>query len=155
MVTAQDIKTAVKKSCLKKWQRRWDLSNSGRELYSYRNYEGVKQRKYFQQKFPRITSKLGTGYCLNEYLCKIVVDKPYCQCGEIETVDYYLMECGEFQDLRERLRVKLWQQTGLDLWSVEVFLTVTVKDEHYHDRIIINDILEEFLERSSHLTKTV
>ena len=31
MVTAADIKTAVKTSCLKKWQNRWDLSNSGRE----------------------------------------------------------------------------------------------------------------------------
>ena len=155
MVTAQDIKTAVKKSCLKKWQRRWDLSNSGRELYTYRKHVGVKQCKFIQQKFPRITSKLRTGYCLNEYLCKIgVVDKPYCKCAAVETVDHYIMECEEFQDLREGLRVKLWQQTGLDIWSVEVFLTVTIKDEYYQDRIIINDILEEFLERSGRLTKT-
>ena len=46
------------------------------------------------------------------------------------------MECEEFQDLRDGLRVKLWQQTGLDLWSVEVFLTVTDKDEYYQERII-------------------
>ena len=155
MVTTQDIKTAAKTSCLKKWQRRWDLTNSGRDLYSYRKHVGVKRSKYIQLKFPRIISKLRTGYCLNEYLCKIgVIDKPYCKCGEIETVDHYIMECEEFQDLREGLRVKLWQQTGLDLWSMEVFLTVTDKDEYYQERIIINDILEEFLERSGRLTKT-
>ena len=43
MVTAADIKTAVKTSCLKKWQRGWDLSNSGRELYGYRKNVGVKR----------------------------------------------------------------------------------------------------------------
>ena len=64
------------------------------------------------------------------------------------------MECEEFQDLRDGLRVKLWQQTGLDIWSGEVFLTVTIKDEYYQDRPIISDILEEFLERSGRLTKT-
>ena len=62
-------------------------------------------------------------------------------------MNHYSMECEEFQDLRE-LRVKLWQQTGLDLWSMEVFLTVTEEDEYYQERIIINDILKEFLERS-------
>ena len=102
--TAADIKTAVKTSCLKKWQRRWDLSNSGRELYGYRKTVGVKRDKIVPQKFPRIISKLRTGYCLNEYSCKIgVVEKPYCKCGEIESCEHYLMECEELQDLRERL----------------------------------------------------
>ena len=155
VVTAADIKTAVKTSCLKKWQRRWDLSNSGRELYGYRKTVGVKRDKIVPHKFPRIISKLRTGYCLNEYLCKIgVVEKPYCKCGEIESCEHYLMECEELQDLRERLKVKMWQQTGKDLWTMEVFLTVTSKDEYEQERIIITDILEEFLERSGRLTKT-
>ena len=34
VVTAVDIKTAAKVSCEKKWQRRWDLTNSGRDLYA-------------------------------------------------------------------------------------------------------------------------
>ena len=104
MVTAADIKTAVRTSCLKKWQRRWDLSNSGRELYGYRKNVDVKRDKVVPQKFPRLISKQRTGYCLNEYLCKIgVVEKPYCKCGEIESCEHYLMECEEVQDLRERL----------------------------------------------------
>ena len=32
VVMAVDIKTAAKTSCMKKWQRTWDLSNSGRSL---------------------------------------------------------------------------------------------------------------------------
>ena len=58
------------------------------------------------------------------------------------------MECEEVQDLRERLKVKLWQLTGKDLRTMEVFLTVTNKDEYEQERFIINNILEEFLERS-------
>ena len=102
-----------------------------------------------------ILSKLRTGYFLNEYLCKIgVVGKPYCKCGEIESCEHYLMECEEVQDLRERLKVKMWQLTGKDLWTMEAFLAVTNKDEYEQERFIINDILEEFLERSGRLTKT-
>ena len=84
--TAEDIKTAAKVSCEKKWQRRWDLTNSGRDLYVHRKYVGVKSKKYVHQKYPRVMAKLRKGYCLNEYLYKIgVVARPYCQCGEIES----------------------------------------------------------------------
>ena len=155
VITAVDIKTAVKTSCMKKWQRRWDLTNSGRELYSHRNTVGVKNNKLIHQKYLRVVSKLRTGYCLNEYLHKIgIVDTPYCECGEIESFEHYIIECSETQDLRERLRLKLWQQTGMDLWSMETFLSVTNKDKYYQEGYIINDIFEEFLERSGRLIKT-
>ena len=58
------------------------------------------------------------------------------------------MEFEELQDLREGLRVKMWQQTGMDLWSMEVLLAVTKKDEYEQERPMINEILDEFLERS-------
>ena len=64
------------------------------------------------------------------------------------------IECSETQDLRERLRLKLWQHTGMDLWPMETFLRVTNKDKYYQERYIINDIFEEFLERSGRLIKT-
>ena len=89
-----------------------------------------------------ILSKLRTGYFLNEYLCKIgVVGKPYCKCEEIESCEHYLMECEEVQDLRERLKVKMWQLTGKDLWTMEAFLAVTNKDEYEQERFIINDFI--------------
>ena len=66
VVTAVDIKTAAKTSCMKKWQRRWDLSNRGRSLYKFRKEVCVKMNKLIQQKYPRIMSKLRSGYCLNE-----------------------------------------------------------------------------------------
>ena len=112
MVTTQDIKTAARTSCLKKWQRRWDLTNSGRDLYSCRKHVGVKGSKNIQLKFSRIISKLKTGY-----LCKIgVIDKPYCKCGEIETVDHYIMECEEFQDLRKGHKSEIVPENWT--WSV-------------------------------------
>ena len=43
------VVTAAKVSCEKKWQRRWDLTNSGRDLYVYRKYVGVKSKKYVHQ----------------------------------------------------------------------------------------------------------
>ena len=64
------------------------------------------------------------------------------------------MECEEVKDLREKLKVKMWQLTGKDLWTMEAFLAVTNKDEYEQESFIINDILEEFLERSGRLTKT-
>ena len=64
------------------------------------------------------------------------------------------MGCEEVQDLRERLKVKMWQLAGKVLWTMEAFLAVTNKDEYEQERFIINDILEEFLERSGRLTKT-
>ena len=61
------------------------------------------------------------------------------------------MECEEVQDLRKTLKVKMWQQTGNDLRSMEVFLTVTNKDGYEQERFIFNNILEEFLKRSGRL----
>ena len=75
-----------------------------------------------------------------------------CKCGEIESCEHYVIECPEVKDLiREEL--KLLQQTGLNLWSTDIFLTVTDKNEYFQERLIINDIFEEFLERSGRLTK--
>ena len=64
------------------------------------------------------------------------------------------MECENLQDLRERLRVKLWNQTGLDIWLTDMFLAVSKKDDYYQDRIIITEIFDEFLEESGRLTNT-
>ena len=106
------------------------------------------------QKYPRVMAKLRTGYCMNEYLYKIgVVDTSYCQCGEVESGEHYIMECSNLQDLRERLRLKLWQQTELD-WLIEIFLTISNKDDYEQDGLIINEVFEEFLERSGRLTKS-
>ena len=106
-------------------------------------------------KFPRIISKLRTRYSLREYICKMwVVENTYCKCEEMESCEHYLMQCEEVQDMREILKVKMWQQTGKDLLPMKVFLTVTSKDEYEQERSIINDILEVFLERSRRLTKT-
>ncbi|MEW8547060.1 MAG: ribonuclease H family protein, partial [Candidatus Thiodiazotropha sp.] len=155
VITAVDIKTAAKSSCLKKWQRRWDLTSVGRCLYSFRKTVGIKGNRAFIPKFPRVWSKLRTGYCLNEYRHKIgATETPTCNCGAVETCEHYVEDCTEYMDLRDQLKVKLMQQTGLNMWALDLFLTVKQKDEFHEQRIIISEIFEEFLEKSRRFIKS-
>ena len=58
-----------------------------------------------------------------------------------------------FQMISFRLfKLKLLQRTGLKLWSMDLFLTVTEKDKYFQERLIINDIFEDFPERFGRLT---
>ena len=68
LITIVDIKTAARRSCKQKWHRQWEQTDKGRNLYAYTPIVDIKKNKYFKSKFPRIISKLRTGYCLNEYL---------------------------------------------------------------------------------------
>ena len=105
-------------------------------------------------KFPRIISKLRTRYSLREYICKMwVVENLYCKCEEMESCEHYLMQREEVQDMREILKIKMWQETGKDWWPMEVFLKVSNKDDYEQERFIIDDVLELFLERSRRLGK--
>ena len=133
------------------------MSEAGRNLYSFRKEVGITATKTVTvfTKYPRLHSKLRTGYCLNEYMHKIgVADSPQCRCGAVETVEHYIEECPEIDNLREELRVKLMQQAGLNLWSGDLFLTIKRVDEFKEERIIIQDIFEEFLTRSGRLMKS-
>ena len=99
VVTATYIKTVETVSCEKKWRRRWNLTNSGRGLFEYRKEVCQKGSKLIKPKHLRVISKLRTGYCLNEYFHKIVIEKPYCKCGEVESREHYILECAELEDI--------------------------------------------------------
>ena len=73
VVTNQDIKSAAKKSTISKWQQRWDISETGRFLYTFKPL--VEEKLYLdlpsKDLFP-IIHQLRTGYCkLNEYRFKL------------------------------------------------------------------------------------
>ena len=127
------------------------MTNFGRGLFKYREEVSLKRNKLTKPKHSRFLSKLITGYCLHEYFHKIgVSEKPYCTCGEVESRE---LECIELEDLREQLKLKLLQQTGINMWSVDLFLEMNRKDEQFDNRMLIMVIFDGFLERSGRFTK--
>ncbi|MEW8544656.1 MAG: reverse transcriptase domain-containing protein [Candidatus Thiodiazotropha sp.] len=154
LITMVDIKTAARRSCVKKWQRQWDQSDKGRTLYSFRPTVDLKKNKYCKSKFPRIISKLRTGYCLTEYLHKVgLSDTSVCNCGEVESVEHYIQECQKYEDIREYLSVKLHQLTGICEWTPALFLDLKVKDIHEEFRLQLTEIFDEFIEKSKRFSK--
>ena len=80
IVTNQNIKSAAKKSIISKWQQRWDISETGRFLYTFKPlvdgklYLDLPSKDLFS-----IIHQLRTGYCkLNEYRFKLY------QCESLE-----------------------------------------------------------------------
>ena len=76
---------------------------------------------------------------------KLVSEKPYCKCGEVESREHYILECPELEVLREQLKLKLFQQTGINLWLIDLFQPMNRKDKQSENRMIIMDILDKFL----------
>ena len=116
IVTMGDVKTAARESGKMKWQDMWEKSEKGRHLFNFRNQVGLSQYHKFESTKGEITViQLRTGYArLNEYLHKInIVDSNKCQCGQIESISHYLLECSLYENERENLRRKLFQTCGI------------------------------------------
>ena len=90
ILTCADFKKYAKLSCHMKWQRCWEVSDSGRHLYNFRPMVSLKSPKYMFISFiteKKAISQLRLGYVLNEYRYKVgLKESPKCRCGEIETV---------------------------------------------------------------------
>ena len=72
------------------------MSEKGRNLFNYRpNVDYKVKHKFESRKGESIVSHLRTGYVkLNEYLQKSnITENDKCQCGEIESVKHFLLEC--------------------------------------------------------------
>ena len=109
VLTMGDIKTAVRDSGRKKWQDMWDKSEKGRNLFNYRPKVDYKvKHKIESRKGESIVSQLRTGYVkLNEYLQKTsITENDKCQCGEIETVKHFLLECELYEEELEAFVVE-------------------------------------------------
>ena len=101
VISLGDVKEAAKKSGYAKWQEMWEKSEKGRHLFNFRPRVEFKLRNTFESSFgERIISQLQTGYVgLNEYLqkCNVKEDNS-CECGGIETVGHYLLECPNYEN---------------------------------------------------------
>ena len=85
---------------------------------------------------------------MNTNLCKLRnVDSTFCKCGEPETVSHFIEDCSRFEDIRERLRVRLRPETGIMEFSARLFLG-TIKDENEKN-------FEEQIQETKRFEKTI
>ncbi|MCG7878799.1 MAG: reverse transcriptase domain-containing protein [Candidatus Thiodiazotropha endolucinida] len=146
-VTQLDIKTAVQESCNMKWQKRWEVGTTGRHMFELRPSVNVQTAQVPNTKTQRIISELRTGYCrLNEYKHKTgLKETPNCNCGDPESVQHFIEECKTYDDIRERLRTRLFYSCGISDFTMKLFLEVIKEDPLKPYREVINSIFEEFL----------
>ena len=79
-----------------RWQERWEASDRGRNLYTFRPKMGLKiQHSFGSTVGESIVSQLTTGYIgLNECLHKCnIIERDVYICGANETIRHYLTEC--------------------------------------------------------------
>ena len=106
IVTVQDIKTHARVSIRYKWQQMWDIGESRRDFYLCKPFLKSNPRlDYPNIKLYKKMLQLRTGYSkLNDYRHKLgQVETRYCECGQIETVQHYLLDCPLYDEARYTL----------------------------------------------------
>ena len=132
VITMGDIKTAARESGKKKWQDMWEKSETGRHLFNYRPQVKYRiEHKFDTRQGESVVAQLRTGYArLNEYLKKSnITESDMCQCGEIESVKHYLIECELYENQREQLRRKLFEICGIVHLDMNLLLDAKHDDE--------------------------
>ena len=111
-----------------------EVSEIGRQLFTHR--PGVKLNKveFGSLKNQRAILQLQSGYCrLKEYQNKVgIADSPTCECGAIEDVQHFLLECPNYHVPRETLRQSLLLSCGIADFDTEILSSVT-DDEDLKD----------------------
>ena len=133
----------------------WDASESGKHLHNYRQSVASKVPQFSSVKNQKLMSQLRTGYVkLNYYQNKMGLhESPLCQtCCCPETVTHFIEECEQYQDFKEKLRIKLFQETGINEFTARHFLEIKDVDSHKNERQAITNILEEFISGSGRLS---
>ena len=103
IVTVQDVKRHARVSIRYKRQQRWDIGESERDFYLCKPFLISNPRlDYPNIKLYKKMLQLRTGYSkLNDYRHKLgQVETRYCECGQIETVQHYLLECPLYDEAR-------------------------------------------------------
>ena len=123
--TQQDVKIGAREFVNQKWQKRWEITNTGRHLFNFKPQ--VTGKTLLDQ--PTVTAfraltQLRTGYsCLNEYRYKTNQHiTSHCQCGEPETVEHYLCSCPLQEKHRRQLRKTLSEELGLRVLDAQTLL---------------------------------
>ncbi|CAG2257967.1 unnamed protein product [Mytilus edulis] len=127
VITLQDVKQAAYKSTGNKWQRRWEISERGRDLY-----EKIPTTKHsIMYDFPTkrhfsIFAQLRTGYTeLNYYKNRVGQTNAIesCNCGAPETPQHFLLECPYYEKEREDMLHQISKEVGVRNLNLATMLT--------------------------------
>ncbi|MCW4346280.1 MAG: ribonuclease H family protein [Candidatus Thiodiazotropha endolucinida] len=147
-VTIGDVKSAASQSGIKKWQERWEKSETGRHLFTFRPFVTHKIKHVYDKPHGQcIISQLRTGYVgLGEYLKKCnLKESDQCECGAVESVNHYLLECPKHENAREIMRRRLFENCGIIHLNLHVLLDANPEDELNDWRSTILTELENFV----------
>jgi ribonuclease HI len=112
-------KTSIKSMMRSRWETEWKTGKVNAKRLRKISQQpdtttGLKLYGTLQQRQHVVwIAQLRTGHChLNEYLHRFnVIETSECECGaEKETVDHFLLNCGLYDEERDRLRRKVGAQ---------------------------------------------
>ncbi|CAG2213469.1 unnamed protein product [Mytilus edulis] len=116
IITLQDVKQGAHKSVMQKWQRRWELSDTGRDLFDITpNVKNIPIFDFPSKEIFSILIQLRTGYTtLNYYKQRTGQDTTdLCSCGIKETQQHYLTECPNYESYREEMYQQITKEIGI------------------------------------------
>ena len=95
IASQSNVKSAARESVNIKWQRRWEVSEKGRHVFTHRPAVKLNKVEFCSLKNQRVVLHLQSGYCrLKEYQNQVGIDdSSTCECGAIEDVQHFLLVC--------------------------------------------------------------
>ena len=72
----------------------------------------------------------------------LTLESPLCTCGKPESVKHYSEYCEQYEEIREKLKSRLFFCMGNGEFSCKLFLEVKVEDDFQECRKIISEIFE-------------
>ena len=157
IVTVQDIKRHARVSMRYKWQQRWDIGESGRDFYLCKPFlKSNLHLDYPNIKLYKKMLQLRTGYSkLNDYRHKLwQMETRYCECGQIETVQHYLLECPLYDEARYTLLKRLREELGIQAPNIYTLLGYDSPVEFPNWRELISEEVGHFIERTERFKET-
>ncbi|CAG2201736.1 RNASEH1 [Mytilus edulis] len=143
ITTKQDIKQAARTSVIKKWKTQWESSEVGRRFFNHHPDASKNQTRLPIKKHFNILNSLRSGYSklkgYQHFINRHVEDNK-CTCGEIESVEHFLLSCDNYSLDREKLRQSIYFKTGtLNLDLEELLNTEASADIQYAVSEFIDD----------------
>jgi ribonuclease HI len=157
-VTRASIKAQSRQRTLKRWQKAWKYSNTGREYcelhpkvksFTYRS----QLPSYKERLLLRLRSKVTELRGETRWKKHVIEDySEFCECGQPETVKHVLLECSLLTEIRDRMENEImlahsrhntpYYLRKIDMYSIlegESELDIDIKTEI--DRAVANFLL--------------
>ena len=131
IATQSDVRSAARESVKIKWQRRWEVSVKGRNLFMYRPTVKLGKTEFCGLRNQRAFLQLQSGSCkLKEYQHKVgIVDSPLCECGAIDDIQHFPFECPNYSMQREKFKQSVLLSCGIRNIDTELHVLFSVTEE--------------------------